>query len=138
MSAGSTKGQPALRSHESQDLIDGMSTRPSTAPGATLKIDLKELKLGLEIDRTSCTRFLANQLRVLMSAAAYVLMQELRLKARRTGCGRAQVSTLRLRSLKLGAWIESSVRRIAIHLPIGTPHANDWCRIARSVGAVVT
>ena len=31
---------------------------------------LKELKLGLEIDRTGCTSFLANQLRVLMSAAA--------------------------------------------------------------------
>ena len=28
---------------------------------------LKELKLGLEIDRTSCTRFLANQFRVLMT-----------------------------------------------------------------------
>ena len=99
---------------------------------------LKELKLGLEIDRTSCTRFLANQFRVLMSAAAYVLMQELRLRARRTGCARAQVSTLRLRLLKLGAWVESSVRRLVIHLPIGTPFADDWCRIARSVGAVVT
>ena len=82
---------------------------------------LKELKLGLEIDRTSCTSFLANQLRVLMSAAAYVLMQELRLKARRTGCARAQVSTLRLRLLKLGAWIESSVRRIVN--PLADRHA---------------
>ena len=98
---------------------------------------LKELKLGLEIDRTSCTSFLTNQFRVLMSAAAYVLMQELRLKARRTGCGRTQVSTLRLRLLKLGAWIESSVRRLVIHLPIGTPFADDWRRIARSLGAVV-
>ena len=84
------------------------------------------------------TSFLANQFRVLMTAAAYVLMRELRLKARRTGCARAQVSTLRLRLLKLGAWIESSVRRIVIHLPIGTPFADDWRRIARSVGAVVT
>ena len=99
---------------------------------------LKELKLGLAIDRTSCTRFLANQLRVLLTAAAYVLMQELRLKARRSGCARAQVSTLRLRLLKLGAWVESSVRRIVIHLPISTPFADDWRRIARSVGAVVT
>ena len=98
---------------------------------------LKELKLGLEIDRTSCTRFLANQLRVLLTAAAYVLMQELRLKARRTGCARGQVSTLRLRLLKLGAWIESSVRRVVIHLPISAPFADDWRRIARSVGAVV-
>ena len=99
---------------------------------------LKELKLGLEIDRTSCTSFLANQLRVLLTAAAYVLMQELRLKARRTGCARAQVGTLRLRLLKPGAWIESSVRRIVIHLPVGTPFADDWRRIACSVGAAVT
>ena len=99
---------------------------------------LKELKLGLEIDRTSCTRFLANQLWVLLTAAAYVLMQELRLRARRTGCARAQVSTLRLRLLKLGAWIESSVRRIVIHLPIGTPYGDEWRRIARSVGTVAT
>ena len=37
---------------------------------------LKELKHGLEIDRTSCTSFLANQFRALTTAAAYVLMQE--------------------------------------------------------------
>ena len=91
---------------------------------------LKELKLGLEIDRTSCTSFPANQLRA--------LMQELRLKARRTGCARAQVGTLRLRLLKLGAWIESSVWRIVIHLPNGMPFADDWRSIAGSVGAVVT
>lgn len=99
---------------------------------------IKELKHGLEIDRTSCTSFLANQLRVLMTAAAYVLMQEIRLRARGTGCERAQVSTLRLRLLKVGAWIESSVRRIVLHLPISTPYAADWCRIARSVGAIPT
>ena len=105
------------------------------APG-DVENRLKGRKLGLEIDRASCTRFLANQFRVLISAAVYVLMQELRLKARRNGCGRCQVGTLRL--LKLGAWIESSVRRIVFPLPIGTPFADDWRRIARSVGAVVT
>ncbi len=99
---------------------------------------IKELKDGLEIDRTSCSSFKANQLRVLMTAAAYVLMQELRLHARRTGCARAQVNTLRLRLLKLGVWIESSVRRIVLHLPTSTPYADDWRRIARSVGAVPT
>lgn len=99
---------------------------------------IKELKYGLEIDRTSCTSFKANQFRVLMTAAAYVLMQELRLHARRTGCARAQVSTLRLRLLKLGVWIESSVRRIVLHLPTSTAYADDWRRIAMSVGAVPT
>ena len=99
---------------------------------------IKELKHGLEIDRTSCTSFKANQFRVLMTAAAYVLMQELRLHARRTGCARAQVNTLRLRLLKLGVWIESSVRRIILHLPMSTPYADEWRRIARSIGTVPT
>ena len=99
---------------------------------------IKELKDGLSIDRTSCSDFLANQLRVLMTAAAYVLMQEIRLKARHTSCARAQVSTLRLRLFKIGAWIECSVRRIVLHLPTSMPYADDWWRIARAVGAVPT
>lgn len=99
---------------------------------------IKELKHGLEIDRTSCSSFLANQLRVLMTAAAYVLFQELRLHARHTRYARAQVTTLRLHLLKLGAWIESSVRRVVIHLPTATPCISDWRRIARSVGAIPT
>ena len=99
---------------------------------------IKELKEGLEIDRTSCTSFLANQLRALMTAAAYVLFQELRLKARHTCFRRAQVSTIRLHLLKFGAWVESSVRRVVLHLPISTPFANEWVRIARTVGVVPT
>lgn len=97
---------------------------------------IKELKDCLEIDRTSCTSFLANQLRVLMAAAAYVLFQELRLRARRTSCHRAQASTLRLRLLKLSAWVEVSVRRIVIHFPSTAAYADQWRTIARSVGAV--
>ena len=99
---------------------------------------IKELKLGLQIDRTSCTSFLANQLRVLMTAAAYILFQELRIHARHTRCAHAQVDTLRLYLLKFGAWIESSVRRIVLHLPSSAPYADDWRRIARSVGAIPT
>lgn len=99
---------------------------------------IKELKHGLEIDRTSCTSFFANQFRVLITAAAYVLMQELRLKARHTRCAHAQVSTLQLRLLKIGAWVERSVRRVVLHLPSSTVYADDWRRIACSIGAVAT
>ena len=97
---------------------------------------IKELHHGLEIDRTSCTRFWANQLRVLLTAAAYALMQELRLRARNTCCARSQVSTLRDRLLKLGVWVETSVRRLVLHLPISAPFADEWRRIARSIGAI--
>ncbi len=96
---------------------------------------IKELHHGLEIDRTSCSRFLANQLRGLLTAAAYVLYQELRLHAARTAFRSAQVSTLREQLCKLGAWIERSVRRIVLHLPASCAHRHDWQIIARSLGA---
>lgn len=96
---------------------------------------IKELHYGLEIDRTSCSRFLANQFRLLLTSAAYVLMQELRLMAQRTSCARAQVQTLRERLIKIGARVVVSVRRIVLHLPVSFPFMRDWQRIAIAVGA---
>lgn len=96
---------------------------------------IKELHDGLQIGRTSCSRFWANQLRVLLTAAAYVLMQELRLRAARTACARAQVTTLRERLLTLGVQVVRSVRRIVLHLPTSTPFVDAWCHIARALGA---
>jgi hypothetical protein len=96
---------------------------------------IKELHHGLEMDRTSCPSFWANQLRVLLTAAAYVLMQEIRQRAARTSCARAQVSTLRDRLLKIGARVVESVRRIVVHLPASFPHLDDWRRIAVGLGA---
>ena len=60
-------------------------------------------------------------MRVLLTAAAYVLMQELRLRAADTACARAQVPRLRDRLLKLGVQVVRSVRRIVLHLPSATP-----------------
>ena len=96
---------------------------------------IKELHDGLQIGRTSCGRFWANQLRVLLTAAAYVLMQELRLRAARTACARAQVTTLRERLLKLGVHVVRSVRRIVLHLPTSTPFLDTWRQIALALGA---
>jgi len=96
---------------------------------------IKELHHGLEIDRASCSRFLANQLRGLLTAASYVLYQELRLAATRTAWRRAQVSTLREQLIRLGAWVQSSVRRIVLHLPAACPRLRDWQHIAHALGA---
>jgi hypothetical protein len=41
-------------------------------PRGDMENRLKELHHGLELDRTSCSRFLANQFRVLLTLAAYV------------------------------------------------------------------
>ena len=99
---------------------------------------IKELHHGLELDRTSCPRFWANQFRVLLTAAAYALMQEIRRQARRTSLARAQVTTLREHLFKLSARIEESVRRIVVHLPQSFAYAYEWTRIARHLGAAPT
>jgi hypothetical protein len=96
---------------------------------------LKELHHGLEMDRTSCSRFLANQFRVLLTLAAYILFQELQRHARRTACADAQVTTLRERLIKLAVWVERSVRRIVLHLPATCPWLPTWRHLARAVGA---
>ena len=96
---------------------------------------IKELHYGMEIGRTSCTSFWANQLRVLMTAAAYVLMQELRSGLAGTASARAQVSTLRERFLKLGAHVIASVRRIVLHLPRSFPYRHSFHRLALNLGA---
>ena len=95
---------------------------------------IKELH-DLEIDRTSCTSFWANQFRVLLTAAAYVLLQELRLRAAGTACARAQVLTLRERLLKLGARLVVSVRRWVIHLPTSFPFLPAFRVVACRLGA---
>jgi hypothetical protein len=87
-------------------------------------------------DRTSCSQFWANQFRVLLTAAAYVLMQELRLRATHTNCARAQVWMLRERLLKLGAHVVASVRRVVIHLPASFPFLPTFRKVALALGAL--
>jgi hypothetical protein len=96
---------------------------------------LKELHHGLEMDRTSCSTFVANHLRVLLALAAYILFQELRRRAAKTACADAQVTTLRERLLKLAVWVERSARRIVLHLPTTFPWLPTWRHLARAVGA---
>ena len=95
---------------------------------------IKEL-FDVALDRTSCARFLANQLRVLLAAAAYALLQELRLACRGTAWARAQVATLRLELLKIGVQVVASVRRLLLRLPEAFPFREGWSRIALQSGA---
>ena len=123
-------------------------TSVSDRPGAAVRFDGgldsvalavalfgKELLDGLQIDRTSCCRFWVNQLRVFLTAAAYVLMQEVRVRAARTACARTQATWLRDRLLKLGVHVVRSVRRVVLHLPRVTPHLEAWRHIALALGA---
>jgi hypothetical protein len=97
---------------------------------------LKELHEGLVLDRTSCSRFWANQFRVLLTAAAYVLLQELRWRSRETACATAQVPTLPERLLKVAVWVKRSMRRLVLHLPATAPWGATWRRVALADEAV--
>jgi hypothetical protein len=93
---------------------------------------IKELKGDLKADRLSCHRFWANQFRLLLHAAAYVLMQQMRAMLHDTELARAQVGTLRLRLLKVGARITQSVRRVLVQLPSAYAWVYLWPRLARA------
>jgi hypothetical protein len=95
---------------------------------------IKEMQ-DLESDRTSCTRFLANQIRLIMTATAYVLYQELRWRLRHTEARRAQVGRLRIMLMKIGTRVVESVRRFVLHFPHAHPWKDLWWSAARAVGA---
>jgi hypothetical protein len=97
---------------------------------------LKELHHDLAFGRTSCSRFWANQLRVLLTTAAYVVLQELQLRSEGTSVARAQVGRLRLVLLKIGARVTRSVRRIVLHFPRAHPDPHAWNAVAATFGAV--
>ena len=108
------------------------------APRGDVENRIKELKSHLNSDRTSCTRFIANQVRLTLSILAFTLYQELRLAAKGTRLERAQVGTLRDRIIKLGAWIKQTTRGIRIHLPESAPYRSEWLRIFNAVNPTPT
>lgn len=83
---------------------------------------IKELKLHLKADRTSCHRFEANQFRFLLHTVAYVLLWHVRQAAAGTQLATASMDTLRLRLLKVGARVKESVRRVVVHCSSSYPY----------------
>lgn len=78
-------------------------------------------QLDLFGDRLSCSAMAANQLRLAMSALAYLLMNRLRRALRRTELENAQPQTIRLRLLKIGARVRQTTRRIVLSFASGYP-----------------
>ena len=84
---------------------------------------IKEQQLGLFADRTSAHHWWANQFRLLLSSLAYVLMEALRrLALRDTELANAQVGTIRLKLLKIGAVVLRNTRRIRFLLSSAYPY----------------
>jgi hypothetical protein len=97
---------------------------------------IKELLDGLEIDRTSCTSFFANTFRVLLTTAAYMLIQALRDRITDPQMRCAQVWTLREKLFKIAARVKVTCRHIHIALPETFAYADIFSRLARALGAI--
>ena len=78
-------------------------------------------------DRASSATMQANQLRMSFSAMAYVLVDTLRRVGLRHGqFADAAVATIRLKLLKLGAQVRTSVRRIHFAIASGCPNKDEF------------
>ena len=88
---------------------------------------IKECQLDLYADRTSTATMCANQLRLWFASMAYVLLCALRrLALHHTPFAKVTCGTIRLKLLKIGAYVRVSVRRIKISMPSSCPAAPVW------------
>jgi hypothetical protein len=103
---------------------------------------IKEFKLDMDGGRLSCTSFLANQFRLILHAAAYLLYQALQRELRRAApqaeLARAQVETLRGRLMKVAARVRQRCRVVRVHLCSSFPERALWTLIAQRLLAGVT
>lgn len=97
---------------------------------------IKDLKVALKADRLSCHRFVANQFRLLLHAAAYWLMDTLRKKLVDGGIERMQLDTLRLKLVKIGGRVRELLTKVRIHLASGHPGQYLWHALSRAFGVV--
>src|SRR5919112_794340 len=97
---------------------------------------IKDFKLHIRADRLSCHRFVANQFRLLLHAAAYWLMDALRRKLIESGARRMQLDTLRLSLIKIGGRVKELVTKVRLHLASGHPGQPLWHALSLAFEAV--
>lgn len=88
-----------------------------------MELMIKDHKTYTKSDRTSCHSFKANQLRLLLHSAAYVLLHRLRTQVLKgTELSKATFETLRLKCLKVGGRVVELKTKIKVHLPNAYPY----------------
>jgi hypothetical protein len=88
---------------------------------------IKECQLDLFADRTSAKTMRANQLRLFFASMAYVLLGALRrIALPHTQFARASCGTIRLKLLKIGALVRTSVRRIKLAMSSAFPYQAEY------------
>src|SRR4030042_145376 len=83
-----------------------------------MELRIKEHKLYLKSDRSSCNKFTANQFRLFMHSMAYILMhtfQSQMLKG--TEYATATMKTIQNKIIKTAAWVKEMKTKVKIELP---------------------
>jgi len=97
---------------------------------------IKEQQRFLFADRTSCQTLRANQLRLAFSTVAYILLRALReFGLQGTPLETAQVDTIRLRLLKIGAVVRVTVRKVWIALSNAYPWQDVFAQVYEQLAA---
>ena len=97
---------------------------------------IKDFKLHIKADRLSCSRFVANQFRLLLHACAYWLMDALRRKLVASGARRMQLDTLQLVLIKVGGRVRELMTKIRMHLAYGHPGQSSWHALSLAFGSI--
>jgi Transposase DDE domain group 1 len=99
---------------------------------------IKDFKLHLKADRLSCSRFIANQFRLLLHACAYWLMDALRRKLVASGARRRrmQLDTLRFVLIKVGGRVRELLTKVRMHLASGHPGQSLWHALSGAFAGV--
>lgn len=83
-----------------------------------MELRIKEHKLYLKSDRSSCMRFKANQFRLFLHSAAYVLLHTMQKELfKGTEFANASFKTLQNKIIKTAAWVRELKTKIKIDLP---------------------
>ena len=91
---------------------------------------IKNHKTYLRSDRTSCHRFTANQFRLFLHSAAYVLLHTLCEKGLQgTQWAKAQFDTIQKRILKVGARVRELATKVKFHFPTSFPLKEVFARV---------
>jgi hypothetical protein len=95
---------------------------------------IKEQQLFLFAYRTSCATMRANQIRLMLSAVAYVVLRALReFGLAQTELAQAQCDTIRLKLLKIGAIVRISVRRVYLSLSESYPFQAIFVQVCQNL-----
>lgn len=82
------------------------------------ELRIKDHKLYLKSDRSSCTKFTANQFRLFLHSIAYILIHTLQKQVLKgSEYANATMKTIQLKIIKTAAWVKEMKTKIKIELP---------------------